>query len=164
MNEIDRNKSSSIAIGSDHAGYPLKEPLLEALREAGYQVQDFGAFSLDPVDYPDVAREVAEAVASGEYERGILVCGTGIGMSMAANKVKGIRAAACSEPYSAMMSRLHNNANILAIGSRVVGPGLAMEIAKSFLETDFEWGSRHERRVDKISAMEDDPEENVGSD
>ena len=145
----------TIAVGSDHAGFPLKSALLEVLAEQGYEVQDFGAFSLDPVDYPDVAREVCEAIAQGQFGRGILVCGTGIGMSIAANKVTGIRAAACSEPYSAMMSRAHNNANVLCIGERVVGIGLAAQIARAFLETEFEYGSRHERRVERIIAMDE---------
>lgn len=154
MNEDQQGRKLTIAIGSDHAGYPLKEALVEELRAEGYDVQDFGAFSLESVDYPDIAREVAEAVASGRFDRGILVCGTGIGMTIAANKVKGIRAAACSEPYSARMMRAHNNANVLGIGARVVGPGLATAIAVAFLETEFESGTRHERRVEKIMDME----------
>ena len=163
MNERQQANNLTVAIGSDHAGYPLKESLAEALKAEGYNVSDFGAFSLDPVDYPDVAREVAEAVAAGRYDRGILICGTGIGMTIAANKVKGIRAAACSEPYSAMMSRAHNNANVLGMGGRVVGPGLALEIAKAFLDTEFDCGSRHECRVDKITAMEECSGGTVGS-
>ncbi|MEN6357604.1 MAG: ribose 5-phosphate isomerase B [Armatimonadota bacterium] len=148
-------KNTPIAIGSDHAGYYLKESLAEDLKADGYQIQDFGTFSLESVDYPDIAREVAEAVSSGRFEKGILVCGTGIGVSITANKVKGIRAAVCSETYSAKMSRQHNNANIIAVGARVVGPGLALDIVKSFLETPFEHGSRHERRVDKINALDE---------
>jgi len=144
----------ALAIGSDHAGYPLKEALVEALKAEGYDPKDFGVFSTEPVDYPDIAREVAEAVAAGKFEKGILICGTGIGVSIAANKVAGIRAAACSEPYSAKMARAHNDANVLAMGARVVGPGLAVDIAKAFLETNFEVGSRHERRVEKIIAMD----------
>lgn len=144
----------ALAIGSDHAGYPLKEALVKALKAEGYDPKDFGVFSTEPVDYPDIAREVAEAVAAGRFEKGILICGTGIGVSIAANKVAGIRAAACSEPYSAKMARAHNDANVLAMGARVVGPGLAVEIAKAFLETNFEVGSRHERRVEKIIAMD----------
>jgi len=150
----------TIAIGSDHAGYTLKEALKEGLATDGYEIQDFGAFSLESVDYPDIAREVAEAVAAGQFQRGIVVCGTGIGVTITANKVPGIRAAACSEPYSARMARAHNDANVIGLGARVVGPGLAMEIAKAFLNTDFEAGSRHERRVDKIRAM-DRPREDV---
>ncbi len=142
-----------VAIGSDHAGYPLKEALLQALRAQGCDVHDFGAYSPDSVDYPDIAKEVASAIVAGRFEKGILICGTGVGMSIAANKVKGIRAAACSEPYSARMSRAHNNANIIALGGRVVGQGLALDIVKAFLETEFE-GGRHERRVEKINAMD----------
>lgn len=144
----------TLAIGSDHAGYPLKEELRDLLESAGYHPQDFGTFSTESVDYPDIAREVADAVASGRFERGILVCGTGIGVSMVANKTRGIRAVACSEPYSAKMGRQHNNANILCVGSRVVGAGLGFEIALAFLRTDFEAGSRHARRVEKINAMD----------
>lgn len=148
-------KSTPIAIGSDHAGYYLKESMIEDLRSDGYQIEDFGTFSLESVDYPDIAREVAEAVSSGRFEKGILVCGTGIGISIAANKVKGIRAAVCSDTFSARMSREHNNANIIAVGARVVGPGLALDIVKTFLETSFESGSRHQRRVDKINALDE---------
>lgn len=144
----------AVAIGSDHAGFALKQELVGALRGEGYEVEDFGVSSTDPVDYPDIARGVAEAVAQGRFPRAILVCGTGIGVTITANKVRGIRAAACSEPYSAMMSRLHNNANVLGMGARVVGVGLALEIARAFLNTGFEFGSRHERRVDKIMAIE----------
>ena len=147
-------KNTPIAIGSDHAGYYLKESLVEDLKAEGYKIENFGTFSLESVDYPDIAREVAEAVSSGRFEKGILVCGTGIGVSITANKVKGIRAAVCSETYSAKMSRRHNNANIIAVGARVVGPGLALDIVKTFLETPFEHGSRHERRVDKINALD----------
>ncbi len=147
-------RTVAFAIGSDHAGYPLKEALVESLKADGYDPKDFGVFSTEPVDYPDIAREVAEAVATGKFEKGILICGTGIGVSIAANKVAGIRAAACSEPYSAKMARAHNDANVLAMGARVVGPGLAIEIAKAFLETNFEVGSRHERRVEKLMAMD----------
>jgi len=144
----------TVAIGADHAGFPLKEELVRALTEEGYQPKDFGTFSTASVDYPDVAVEVANAVVSGEFERGILVCGTGIGITIAANKVPGIRAFACSEAYSAKMARMHNNANIIGMGARVVGGGLALDIAKAFLETGFEFGSRHERRVDKINALD----------
>lgn len=154
MTDRDPGKRIAIALGSDHAGFPLKEALKELLETDGYHPQDFGTFSLESVDYPDIAREVSEAVAAGQFERGILICGTGIGMSITANKVPGIRAAACSDTYSARMSRAHNNANVLCVGGRVVGPGLALDIAKAFLETEFEFGSRHEKRVDKINAMD----------
>lgn len=144
----------SVAIGSDHAGFPLKEELVTALSEEGYEIRDFGTFSTDSVDYPDIAVEVANRIASGEFERGILVCGTGIGITIAANKIPGIRAFACSDVYSARMAREHNNANIVGVGARVVGGGLALNIAKTFLDTPFQFGSRHERRVDKINALD----------
>ena len=164
MNENRASKDLTIAIGSDHAGYCLKQELLGELEGLGYRVRDFGAFSMESVDYPDIAREVAEAIASGEYDRGILVCGTGVGMTITANKVRGIRAAACSEPYSAMMARAHNNANVIGVGSRVVGLGLAVEIAKAFIETAFESGSRHERRVEKMMTVENRGEDICGCD
>ncbi|MCL5104241.1 MAG: ribose 5-phosphate isomerase B [Armatimonadetes bacterium] len=153
MTEKQSGKRAVIVIGSDHAGFPLKEELIKELRELGYQLQDFGTFSLESVDYPDIGREVAEAVAAGKFERAILICGTGIGISITANKVNGIRAAVCSESFSARMSRAHNDANVLAMGARVVGPGLAVEIAGAFLETEFE-GGRHARRVGKINALD----------
>lgn len=149
------DKNTPIAIGSDHAGYYLKESLIEDLRADGYKIEDFGTFSLESVDYPDIAREVAEAVSSGRFEKGILICGTGIGISIAANKIKGVRAAVCSDTYSAKMSRQHNDANIIAVGARVVGAGLALDIVKAFLETPFEQGPRHQRRVDKINALDE---------
>lgn len=154
MSESDAVGKLRIAIGSDHAGYPLKEEVANALRDDGYEVTDFGAFSVESVDYPDIAVDVSSAVAGADYDRGILICGTGIGMSITANKMKGIRAAATSEPYSARMARAHNNANVLCMGARVVGPGVAHEIAKSFLDTEFEAGSRHERRVNKMNALD----------
>jgi ribose 5-phosphate isomerase B len=142
----------TIAIGCDHNGLALKEVLLkDVLRE--HRVRDFGVFTQEPVDYPDIAVAVAQAVASGEYERGILICGTGIGMAIAANKVKGIRAAACSDVYSAKMSRRDNDANILCFGGRVIGPGLASEIVTVWLNEPFA-GGRHQRRVEKIRALE----------
>jgi ribose 5-phosphate isomerase B len=164
MSENNHGRSLPVAIGSDHAGFPLKKELLAALKAEGYRLEDFGTFSCESMDYPDIAVEVAQAVAAGGFTRGILICGTGIGVSITANKVPGIRAAACSEPYSAMMARAHNQANILCIGARVVGVGLAIEIAKKFLETDFESGSRHQRRVDKINALDHHSEETLGSD
>lgn len=148
------SKKAVIAIGSDHAGFFLKESLMADLKAEGYELRDFGCYSLDSVDYPDIGREVAEAIASGKFERGILICGTGIGITIAANKIKGIRAGVCSEPYSAKMARAHNNANIIGMGARVVGAGLALEIAKAFLETEFLAGTRHEMRVDKIRALD----------
>ncbi|MCE5313727.1 MAG: ribose 5-phosphate isomerase B [Armatimonadota bacterium] len=143
-----------VAIGSDHAGFPLKESLVEDLRAEGYHIEDFGVFSTESMDYPDIAREVAEAVASGRFQKAIIVCGTGIGVCITANKVKGVRAAVCSEAFSARMARQHNNANVICVGARVVGAGLALDIVKTFIETEFEAGSRHERRVDKINALD----------
>lgn len=154
MGESKAGDGKVVAIGWDHAGFSLKEDLRKTLEQEGYTLRDFGTSSPEPVDYPDIAREVGEAVAAGRFDRGILICGTGVGMSMSANKIKGVRAAACSEPYSAMMSRKHNNANILCLGGRVVGIGLALEIARAFLQADFE-GGRHERRVAKIDALDE---------
>ncbi len=142
-----------IAIGADHAGYALKETLAAHLRAQGVEVVDFGTHGPDSVDYPDYARVVAEAVARGEVDFGVLICGTGIGMAIAANKVPGIRAAAVSDVYSAKMSRAHNDANILCLGGRVVGPGLAIEILETWLRTPFE-GGRHARRLEKIRQIE----------
>lgn len=142
-----------VAIGADHAGYALKETLATYMRERGIEVIDFGTHGPDPVDYPDYARVVAEAVARGEADFGVLICGTGVGMAITANKVAGIRAAAVSDVYSARMSRAHNDANILCMGGRVVGPGLAIEILETWLRTPFE-GGRHARRVEKIRALE----------
>ena len=154
MNNNNNGKELRIAIGSDHGGFQLKEELLEALKAEGYNLHDFGTYSPESVDYPDIAIKVCEAITSGEFDRGILVCGTGIGITITANKIKGIRAGVCSEPYSAMMSRAHNDANVIGMGGRVVGLGLALEIAKAFLNTEFE-GGRHSRRVGKINALDD---------
>lgn len=142
-----------IAIGSDHAGYLLKADIIKFLENKGLKVKDFGTNCGDSVDYPDYAEAVAEAVSNKECDRGILICGTGIGISIAANKVPGIRAALCTNSYMAKMSRQHNDANILAIGERVIGPGLALEIIETFLETEFV-GGRHATRVGKISNIE----------
>lgn len=142
-----------IAIGSDHAGFKMKEEIKEWLLEEGYQVKDFGTDSEDSVDYPDFAEKTSRNVAEGDSELGILICGTGIGMSMSANKVKGIRAARCQDCYSARMARAHNNANILTFGSRVMGIGLAKEVVKTYLESSYS-GGRHQRRVDKIDNIE----------
>ena len=142
-----------IALGSDHAGFELKEDLRSYLAEMKIDALDLGTYSKDSVDYPDVAVKVAEKVARGEVERGLLICGTGIGMSIVANRFAGVRAALCHDLYTARISREHNNANILALGGRVTGKGLAREILKVFLETEFQ-GGRHERRVKKIAALE----------
>ncbi len=145
-----------ISIGADHAGYQLKEQLARMLREGGHEVVDVGAFSEDSVDYPDVAAQAASFVAAGEAERGVLVCGTGIGVAIAANKIRGVRAATCNDHFTARMSRAHNDANVLALGARVVGSGVAEEIVRTFLETPWEAG-RHGRRVEKISALDGAP-------
>ncbi len=135
-----------IAVGSDHAGFPLKEEIITLLRELGHEVEDFGCPSTQSVDYPSYAKEVAVAVAQGRFHRGILICGTGIGMSITANRFRGVRAALCHELLTARMSRAHNDANILCMGARIIGPGLAREMVKVWLETPFE-GGRHERRI-----------------
>ena len=142
-----------IAMGSDHGGYALKEHLKAYLEGKGYQVEDFGCHSTDSCDYPDFGRAAAQAVADGACERGIVVCTTGIGISITANKVRGIRCALCSEPLSAEMTRRHNDANMLALGAGFVGPNLAERIVEVFLSTEFE-GGRHQRRVDKVMALE----------
>ena len=142
-----------IAIGADHGGYELKKAVIEHLESRGIEYKDFGTYSGEAVDYPVIAEAVGKAVAAGEFERGILVCGTGIGMSMAANKVKGIRAACCSDTFSAKFTRLHNDANILCFGGRVVGAGLALEIVDAYLDAEFE-GGRHEKRVKMLMDIE----------
>ncbi len=136
-----------IAIASDHAGFELKEKLKKHLEEKGFEYKDFGTYSAESCDYPVFAKKACNAVISGECEKAILVCGTGIGVSMAANKIKGIRAAVCSDTYSAKYTRLHNNANTLCMGARVIGDGLAAEITDIFLATPFE-GGKHQRRID----------------
>lgn len=142
-----------IAIGSDHGGFRLKAVIMEYLTKQGFEFHDFGTYSTDSVDYPDIALDVANAVAKGEYDKGILICGTGIGISIAANKVKGIRAALCHDVFSAQMSREHNDANILAMGERVIGPGLAEMIVDKWLTSEFA-GGRHANRVGKITNIE----------
>ncbi len=143
-----------VAIGSDHGGWRLKECIVAYLQEKGIVYRDFGTFSQEAVDYPDFALEVAEAVRSGEYDRGILCCGTGIGVAIAANKVPGIRAALCHDTFSARASREHNDANILTLGERVIGNGLAREIVEVWLQAEFQ-GGRHARRVEKIAGIEE---------
>lgn len=142
-----------VAIGADHGGYRLKEDIKSLLEDLGVDYKDFGTHSTESVDYPDVALPVAQAVADGLFDRGILICGTGIGIGIAANKVKGIRAALVHDTFSAHACREHNDANILTMGERVIGPGLARDIVSIWLATDFE-GGRHERRVEKIMAIE----------
>jgi ribose 5-phosphate isomerase B len=142
-----------IAIGSDHGGFALKEKVYQSLLADGWKITDFGTDSEESCDYPIYAQKVAEAVASGEYDRGILLCGTGIGISIAANKVAGIRCALVSDCYSARVAREHNNSNILAMGGRVLGVAVALDIVNTWLKSDFE-GGRHQRRVDQITALE----------
>lgn len=142
-----------IAIGSDHAAFTFKEEIMQYLVEAGYKVKDYGTFSQQRVDYCDFGFKVGEAVASGECEKGLLFCGTGVGIAISANKVKGIRAVVCSEPYSAKLSREHNDTNILALGSRVVGIDLATMIIDIWLSTAFD-GGRHCGRIEKIADYE----------
>ncbi len=141
-----------IAIGSDQGGYELKMEILKHLEARGLEYKDFGSYNSDSVDYPEYGKKVAHAVADGECERGILVCGTGIGISITANKVKGIRAALCTDCFMAEATRLHNDANILALGGRVVGVGLALKIVDTFLDTPF---SNEERHLRRINAIED---------
>jgi ribose 5-phosphate isomerase B len=142
-----------VALGCDHRGLNLKRAAIDVITGRGDECHDFGCNDGAAVDYPDIARKVAEAVAGGSFRFGILVCSTGIGMSIAANKVKGIRAAVCQDVYAASRTRLHNDANVLCLGEDIVGPGLAREILAAFLDTEFE-GGRHVVRLDKIKALE----------
>ena len=144
-----------IAIGCDHGGYELKQKILAHLRQRGLEYRDFGCDSTASVDYPVYGKAVAHAVASGECEKGIVICSTGIGISIAANKVRGIRCALCGDPLSAPLTRRHNNANMLAMGAGIVGKNLAENIVDTFLNTQFE-GGRHERRVNALMAIEND--------
>lgn len=144
-----------IAIGCDHGGLEHKDAIVAHLKERGFEVKDSGIYENHSVDYPDIAVKVCADITSGECQRGILVCGTGIGMSLAANKVKGIRAAAVSEHFSAKYTRLHNNSNVLCLGGRVIGVGTALELVDLFVDTEFE-GGRHENRVNKVMAIEND--------
>jgi ribose 5-phosphate isomerase B len=145
--------ADKLIAGSDHAGLALRAEAVKVANAAGFEVQDLGPFSGESVDYPDYARQVAEAVAGGRAKLGVLVCGTGIGMSIAANKVKGVRAAHCTTEFEARLARAHNDANVLCVGERVVGLGLGGAIVKAFLETPFE-GGRHERRVQKMKDLD----------
>ena len=142
-----------IGIGNDHSALELKAEIIDFLKEKGHEVVDYGTNSPESCDYPIYGEKVARAVAAGEVEKGILICGTGLGISLAANKVEGIRAVVCSEPFTAKMSRAHNNCNILALGARVVGAELAKMIVDTWLSTEFE-GGRHQRRVDMIMDIE----------
>lgn len=143
-----------IAIGCDHGGYELKQEVMKLLEEKGLEYKDYGTYSTESCDYPIYGEAVARAVAGGQCEKGIIICGTGIGISMAANKVKGVRAALCGDCYSAEYTRRHNDANILAMGARTLGSGLALKIVETFLSTEFE-GGRHARRVALISDIEE---------
>ncbi|MFN4182571.1 MAG: ribose 5-phosphate isomerase B [bacterium] len=147
-------KNRRIALGADHNGVELKSHLKKKLKELGYQVYDAGTQGKGSVDYPDIAKKLGKWVQKGKVEFGVLICGTGIGMAMAANKLKGIRAATCNSLYEARMARKDNNANILTMGGRILAPAIAEEILQVFLETPFE-GGRHERRVRKIHQMEE---------
>ncbi|BCJ87667.1 ribose 5-phosphate isomerase B [Effusibacillus dendaii] len=142
-----------IAIAADHGGYALKEQIKNVLKEMNLEFHDYGTHNEESVDYPDYGVQVAESVAKGEFDRGILVCGTGIGMSIVANKVPGVRCALVHDCFTAKATREHNDANVLAMGARVIGPGLAEEIVRIWLTTDFS-GGRHERRLDKIRQLE----------
>ena len=139
-----------ISIGSDHGGYELKMAVINHLKEKGFECKDYGCYSLDSCDYPEFGRAAAEAVANGECEKGIVICTTGIGISITANKVKGIRCALCTSLNQAEMTRLHNDANVLALGASTVSVELAMDIVDKFLETEFSNEERHQRRIDKI--------------
>lgn len=141
-----------IAIGCDHGGYELKQEIMEHLKKRGLEYRDFGCDSEQAVDYPIYARRVAKAILSGECERGILICGTGIGISITANRIKGIRAALCTDCFMAEATRQHNDANILALGGRVVGAGLALKIVDTFLDTPFSGAERHANRIRLIDA------------
>jgi ribose 5-phosphate isomerase B len=145
-----------VAIAADHAGFALKQELIPALRSLGHIVEDLGTHSTDPVDYPDSARDVARAVVSGAVERGVLICGSGIGASVAANKVRGIRAGLCHDTYSAHQGVEHDDMNVLVLGARVIGSALAAELARVYLEARFTHEPRHERRLAKVKAMEDE--------
>ena len=140
-----------IAIGSDHAGYALKQAVMEHLKARGEEYKDYGTYSEASCDYPDFAEAVSQAIIGGEADRGILICGTGIGISIAANRHKEIRAAVCGDCFSAEATRQHNDANILAMGARVVGEGLALKIVDTFLDTEFSNGANHVRRIGKMS-------------
>ena len=138
-----------IAIGSDHGGFELKEIIKSYIEKLGYDYKDFGAYDKNSIDYPVISKEVARAVAGKDFDRGIVICGSGLGVAIAANKVKGIRAVTCHDTYCAKMSRLHNDANVLTMGGRVVGSDVACEIVKIWLESEFE-GGRHQKRIDML--------------
>ena len=143
-----------IAIGADHGAFDRKNEVIEHLKEAGHDVKDFGTYTPDSCDYPAIGKSVAEAVASGEYDRGIVMCTTGIGISIVANKVKGIRCALCSDITSAKLTRLHNDANMLSMGAGIIGPNLTMDIVDMFINTEFSKEEKHVRRLSQLSEMD----------
>jgi ribose 5-phosphate isomerase B len=143
-----------IAIGADHAGFPVKDTVIETVRAAGHTVLDLGTFNTDPVDYPDYALAVGRALQKGEADRGILLCGSGVGVSIAACKLHGIRAGVCHDVYSAHQSVEHDNMNVLCLGPRVIGPSLAVDLVRAFLNAEFSGEERHRRRLAKVDAME----------
>ena len=155
MRPDEERKSNMIALASDHVGLTLKKAITELLDEKGLEYKDFGTYTGERCDYPVYGSRAARAVTSGECDRGIIVCGTGVGISIAANKIHGIRCVVCSEPYSAQLSRKHNDSNMLALGARVVGTDLARMIVSIWLETEFE-GGRHQRRIDQLTKLETD--------
>lgn len=143
-----------VAVACDHGGFPLKETVLEIVRQAGHDALDLGTFSLDPVDYPDYAQKVGQAIRNGEADRGILICGSGTGVAVAANKMRGIRAGVCHDVYSARQSVEHDDINVLSLGARVIGPELAVELISTFLKAQFTGEERYVRRIAKISEIE----------
>lgn len=143
-----------IVVGSDHAGFPLKQEMAGLLRDAGHEVVDVGAFSTEPVDYPDSAEAVGRAVVEGRAERGVLVCGSGVGASVAANKVKGVRAAICHDVYSAHQGVEHDDMNVLVLGGRIIGPALAGELVRAFVAARYTAEERHARRLAKVKALD----------
>jgi len=143
-----------IAVAADHAGFPLKDLVLEIVRQSGNEAIDLGTFSTESVDYPDYAEKLGRSIQSGETERGILICGSGVGAAVAANKMRGIRAGLCHDTYSAHQSVEHDDTNVLALGARVIGSALVADIVKAFLGAEFSGESRHQRRVDKVLALE----------
>lgn len=143
-----------IAIGCDHGGYDLKQAVMKHLEERNIEYKDFGTYTADSCDYPEYGEQVANAVVSGEFDAGIAICGTGVGISITANKIKGIRAALCTDCFTAEATRLHNDANVLCMGGRVVGEGLALKIVDTFIDTPFSNDERHIRRINKITAID----------
>jgi RpiB/LacA/LacB family sugar-phosphate isomerase len=143
-----------VAFACDHAGFPLREPVMQAIRESGHEIVDLGTHSTDPVDYPDYAEKIGRAIQRGELERGVILCGSGVGAAIAANKLRGVRAGLCHDTYSAHQCVEHDDANVLALGARIVGSDLAMEIVCAFLQARFTGEERHVRRVGKINALE----------